>query len=298
MLIWPNSILSQEAEAVDLANSIFKGVQGRYLWRELEPQKGVYDFSRIENDLAYLQSIGKRLVIQFETTKWGSTSFGFPQYLVSPEYAGGYFRRASGEAIPKKYNAQVGARIQALMTALGNRFDGEGFVEAVVAGETSLGVPSAQDPSTVADYTVMSWKTQIKGVMSAAKKAFPNTHVIQYINYLDKGSDQLADIVEHAKAIGAGIGGPDIVPYNASGMSTHYKYYPQVAGQIPLGAAVQWNNYELKNPLTGLPNTAIDLLDFGLNELHLNYFFWVIRSPYFFRDVVPLLEQRGAPINN
>lgn len=297
MLIWPDSTAEEEGEAIDIANSVFTGIQGRYSWHELEPSKGVYDFSKIEKDLAYLQSVGKRLVIQFETTRWASTALGFPRYLVSAEYAGGYFRRTSGVAIAKKYNAKVSARIQALMTALGARFDHEPFVEAVVAGETSLGVTIAQDPSVVADYTVQGWKTEIKAVMTAAKKAFPNTTVIQYINYLDRAGEQLVDIVDHAKAIGVGIGGPDITPYNEAAMRVHYKYYPDLAGQVPLGTAVQWVNYTAKNPMTQKTNTVTDILEFGVDELHLNYFFWVIRSPYFLRDVVPLLEQTNAPIN-
>lgn len=297
MLIWPDSTAAEEGEAIDIANSVFTGIQGRYSWRELEPSKGVYDFSKIEKDLAYLQSVGKRLVIQFETTRWASTALGFPQYLVSAEYAGGYFRRKSGVAIAKKYNEKVSARIEALMTALGARFDREPYVEAIVAGETSLGVTVAQDPSTVTDYTVQGWKTEIKAVMSAAKRAFPNTTVIQYINYLDRAGEQLVDIVNHAKAIGVGIGGPDITPYDEAAMRVHYKYYPDLAGQVPLGTAVQWVNYTAKNPMTQKTNTVTDILEFGVDELHLNYFFWVIRSPYFLRDVVPLLEQRNAPIN-
>lgn len=39
------------------------GVQVRYYWSHLEPRKDVYDFSKIEKDLAVLQAHRKRLII-------------------------------------------------------------------------------------------------------------------------------------------------------------------------------------------------------------------------------------------
>ena len=45
---------------LDLAG--FDGAQIMYPWRELEPEKGRYDFSRIESDLKFLEGKGKKTV--------------------------------------------------------------------------------------------------------------------------------------------------------------------------------------------------------------------------------------------
>ncbi len=62
-------------------NPDFIGIKKIYSWRALEPEPGVYDFSEIESDLAYLQQIGKRLWLQIKETQY------FAQYEPHvPEY--------------------------------------------------------------------------------------------------------------------------------------------------------------------------------------------------------------------
>src|ERR1043166_3335045 len=47
-------------EAAFLGTKAFEGAQLKYTWRELEREKGAYDFSAIEHDLVFLQSKGDR----------------------------------------------------------------------------------------------------------------------------------------------------------------------------------------------------------------------------------------------
>lgn len=49
-----------------LRDSRFSGAQIVYTWRTLEPSEGRYDFSAIKQDLAYLDSIDKRLWVQLQ----------------------------------------------------------------------------------------------------------------------------------------------------------------------------------------------------------------------------------------
>ena len=44
----------------------FVGAQIMYSWKQLEPEKGKYDFSIIQEDYKYLLSHGKKLFIQFQ----------------------------------------------------------------------------------------------------------------------------------------------------------------------------------------------------------------------------------------
>jgi len=61
-----------------------------YFWRILEPKEGEYDFSVIENDLVFYQSIGKKFFLQLQdrnfSTKWG---MALPAYLFNDKKYGG-----------------------------------------------------------------------------------------------------------------------------------------------------------------------------------------------------------------
>ena len=49
-----------------LKNNCINGVQIIYSWRQLEPQKDIYDFSKIEKDLKFLAKEHKKLFIQIQ----------------------------------------------------------------------------------------------------------------------------------------------------------------------------------------------------------------------------------------
>src|SRR5690242_12140630 len=64
-----------------LINPCVTGVQIVYTWKELEPQKDNYDFSKIENDLRYLNSIHKKLFIQLQDRSFQPELFYVPDYI-------------------------------------------------------------------------------------------------------------------------------------------------------------------------------------------------------------------------
>src|SRR5688572_27868203 len=49
-----------------LKTRILEGAQVTYTWRQLAPKKDEYDFSYIRDDLAFLNSKGKKLFIQLQ----------------------------------------------------------------------------------------------------------------------------------------------------------------------------------------------------------------------------------------
>ena len=78
----------------------FLGLQKKYPWKQLEPKKGVYDFSIIHSDLQYLQKHGKRLVIQLQTKDIGSRSLRFWRcYFHSPLQEYGFILHLSEELL-------------------------------------------------------------------------------------------------------------------------------------------------------------------------------------------------------
>ena len=119
--------------------------------------------------------------------------------------------------------------------------------------------------------------------MQALKDAFPHTVIIQYVNMPEEALQPLAD---YARLHGIGFGGPDIYPYDpvlTNPQRGVYRFYPALSGSVPLGAAVQQNDYTQKAAFRGSPGeTPIkEIYEFGRNKLHLNYIFWGVRRGYF-----------------
>lgn len=295
VLLWTDSSVQEQVENNHLfENDVFDGVQMRYLWSDLEPTLGNYDFASISKDLQYVASAKKRLIVQLDHVKWASEEFGFPNYLADKRYAGGYFRRKSGVAIPKQYNRAVSERFQALLAALGRKFSDAPNLEAIVLDETSLGVKDATNRADIDDYNPVTYKNEIVAQMLAARHAFPHIPVIQYVNYLDRAPQLLDEVVSVATANGIGVGGPDLRPFDAKAYAAHYRLYAQTVGKTPRGTAIQWANYEYRSPKTGARVSARDMISYGQDELNLTYFSWSMRRPYFADDVLPTLQALKA----
>ncbi len=264
------------------------GIQKRYLWSEIEPAYGEYDFSEIEADLNYLRSKGKKLVVQIQDKSFLAGAPYVPDYLINdPQYNGGVALNRPGGWTPKKWNHAVQQRLAALYRALGARFDREDVFEGLVITESMAGVWGDYLPD---DYTPEAYRDGLISLITYAKEAFPRTTVIQYINGLDENMAYLADVVAHAQRVGAGIGGPDILPEDEWLLKNAYKYYERYAGTMPLGTAVQPNDYRDVVAEPGLTQ-AETILKFGKEQLHLDYIFWEKVEPNFTDDVIPTLEK-------
>src|SRR5689334_12803467 len=73
-----------------LQTKTLEGAQLKYMWRELEPEKGRYDFSEIRKDLKFLKAHRKKLFLQLQDATFSPTFYGVPAYLRSdPRYHGG-----------------------------------------------------------------------------------------------------------------------------------------------------------------------------------------------------------------
>lgn len=224
----------------------FRGVQKCYGWMDLEPEKGRYDFTPVEQDLALLQKHGKQLVLQLQFKAFGKGNRLAPGYLQGPEYGGGVYRASSGSFNPVIWNPAVGQRLDALMEALGRAFDQHPHLEAVVLPETAPSASLAKFPQPGVDpYTEQGYLEALQARMTALRRAFPGTVVIQYANYPPSLLDELTNWMKHA---GIGLGGPDVYPrphqYHDPDTGI-YRLYPKLAGAVPLGAAVQSPDYSV-----------------------------------------------------
>ncbi|MBL4653716.1 MAG: hypothetical protein JKY53_12775 [Flavobacteriales bacterium] len=252
-------------------NPTIRGISIVYNWVDLEISKGVYDFSRIESDLALLRPLNKHLIVMIRDKSFKNNPFiPVPEYLRTAEYQGGY---ATGdhEMIAKRWVHSVGIRFRALITALGNQFDLDPNFEAIKTSESATG-----NIKYFSDYDATQYVNELNFTSYALAKAFPNTVKVMYLNWIPgSGSieSKLSEVAAYAKVNGVGIGGPDVHP---DVKIPSYDLYPTLANDVPLMTDIQWSNFEHVFP----QGDTDQLFNFALSELHVSYICWKLRSPY------------------
>lgn len=313
-----------------------KGAQIMYFWSDIEVAEGVYDFTQIEKDLKYLQSMNKRLIIEISTVVFNTNSkkvfrHAVPNYMLNEvKYDGGESYYGPDGKFPRRgiklWNVEVSKKLGALYVALGERFDTEQFLEAINTSESVAAVETYGDPFLPVrgdiffeGYTLEKYVYAYKKQLAVMKQAFPNTSVIGYVNFLKfnwvqgqtKRSelDGIKNIMDFAVELGAGLGGPDLtIPFarNRHGkkykLTPSYEYLVSYKDLVPLSMSVMWQS--LREADEGYW-TVDELYDYGVNKLGLNYITWMNR-PYNqhepelndIYDVMKVINKREGRINN
>jgi hypothetical protein len=264
---------------------LIRGIQTRYYWNDLETSKGNYDFSIILNDLDYMQSKGKYLIIQLQFKSFNSNSKPFPAYLQTSEYDGGIFEIDKGGWGLRLWNNNVMTRLKALLTALGNAIDNHPALAMVNSMETALGGPL--DPVLQSNWTNLfnTYLQNLSGCAVTMRSSFPATPTISYFN---SGQTHSLIFEQDALATGQGHGGPDtyIGAYENDLWLRHgYNLGQRLASKVPIGYAVQWNNYiwvgassKWEDPRGAVP--PVEIYEFSRDVLMSNFIMWGKRVPY------------------
>jgi hypothetical protein len=289
-----------------LNNNKITGAQLKYMWRELEPKENQYNLDLIQKDLDFLTSKGKRLFIQLQDVTFDTTlRKPVPDYLTTNKrYHGGVSVQhetnendeitGTGGYVARRWDKQVAERFNKLLQALGKRFDGK--IEGLNLPETAVEFGNTGKLYPVG-FTPGIYRNAILGYMVMAKKAFPNSVVILYSNFMPgewphhSSKSYLESLFVLAKKEGVGMGGPDIQIYKQVQMNHCYKLLKEYAGEIVSGVAVQDGNYEEINPKTGKRVTVNEIYDFANNYLGLDYIYWCTQEPYYTDDLLPFLER-------
>ncbi len=276
-------------------NPDFVGIKKIYSWRDLEPEPGVYDFSRIESDLSYLKQIGKRLWLQIKETQyfaeyephvpeymWNDPSYGCGQS--GPDgrrYYGTFWRGVNdGHWVPCRGNGEFDSRHKALYAALGERFNSEPFIEGITLDETSTG------PSPI---SVPEIHRSFRELALATRRAFPDKVVTQMINY---APFDLEEFAEFLRENGIATGGPDVHPLRADGaLEKVYAIHKRNRLETPNSIDVQWCNWDCY----GTTFSSRELLQVAIERINPWYIFWENRPDYFFADVVPTVREYLLP---
>lgn len=291
-----------------LENEAVAGAQLKYTWRELEPERDQYAFQAIRDDLAFLEGHGKRLFIQIQDVSFEEAIVNVPDYLRGdPAFGGGAARQyvfegddeaaaTAGGWVARRWDPAVRERFTDLLQALGGAFDGR--LEGINLPETAVdfGASGALHPE---GFTYEAYVEGVKAIMTAVKAAFPRSHMIQYANFMpgewlpwdDRG--YLRGIYAHADRIGAGVGGPDLLPHRKGQQNHSLPLIAARAVHTVGGSAVQWGNLDETNPATGERVTVAELTRFAREDLHLDYVFWGTQEPYYTEEILPYLRTQG-----
>ena len=273
-----------------IARPDIDGAQVVYSWKSLEGTRGVYDFSRIERDLAFLEQRHKRLFLQIQDRFFEIGDRNVPAYLLEdPVYGGGLAAQVDnpGENEPEghgwvaqQWNPEVRKRYQALLRALAQRFDGR--VAGVNLPETAVGVDIKRDRT---GFSCDGYFAAELENITFARQAFTKTPVVLYANFwpCEWNNDRkyMSRTFDLAQARGFGLGGPDIVPWRKGQMSNSYPFFNQYKGRLPLVAmAVQEATLTYTNPKTNKKFTHDEFVDFAENYLGVNIIFWSASAPW------------------
>jgi hypothetical protein len=225
----PNNSAAIQAQwaAALAADARFVGVHGFYNWYQLEPvTQGTYDFSSIDNDLAYLQANfpTKKLIIEIWSRTFGGSSIPttpqnpnsagskIPDYICNGNFTG------SGGVSGVTWNSNgilaafwvpaVLSRLKALDAALSARYDSNPMVEAICYDEYSPPGPAAGAPtlgwSNSAEQT--AWKS------FHAAMNWPATNIACMANF-PRDANGACDfaLFSYLEGLKIGVGGPDVL---------------------------------------------------------------------------------------
>lgn len=261
-----------------------RGVQLRYNWKDLEPQKDVYDFSKIDADIAMFSKIDKKLVI-FLMTKSFVDSSALPTYMDNYAYRYGATTKPGWNI--KLWENEAKLRLEALVKALGAKYDSNQNIEAITFNETSLGDGLITASQLEAYFNNMIY------VLEKAKLYFPTTSVVQFVNYPRSILPKLTDAMLKSKIA---IGGPDIFPKDKGLLIGVYTYYPKFHGVTPIMPSVQGQNYVTQcHNCPPDPLTLQKLYDYAKTNLFATHLFWTRTTTPEFNNVLTFFKSSTFP---
>ena len=282
-----------------LKNNCINGLQIIYSWKQLEPKKGFYDFSKIEKDLKFLNKEHKKLFIQIQDRSFTPDVVNVPDYIRQESvYHGGVEMQYDfpGEGKPittgwvaRTWDPAVRGRFQLLIRKLASQFDGK--IYGINLPETSADFDPNHMPK---DFTSDKYFYSVIKNIRYLKKAFKKSQVIQYVNFFpgewNNDHHYMSSLFTFARKHHIGLGGPDVVPYKNSQMKNSYPFFHQYKGNILTALAIQEPDYTYKHPSTGDFDTFYDFYSFAIEYLGASILFWNIEEPFFSNQLLPNLN--------
>jgi len=263
------------AEIRHLGEPAVRGVNKRYRWRALEPEKGVYDFSEIEEDLRLLAEKDKQLVV-FVIDR------SFSEYRAMPRYLAEYEVPGEWGFCPVRWHPVVVERLVALGRALGERFDAHPDFEGVAVQETALDMP--EESRAAHAYTPEKYRDALIAMLTGVQQSMPRSHVFWYCNFMADDDGHLRQVADAIEAHGIFMGGPDILPFRRWLSRMSYPMYEDYRDRLTLFCSAQDDSYKHhKDDVRAGQRAPVheegyltmeEIFLFARDTLHVKYLFW------------------------
>ena len=261
------------------------GIKAQYTWAQINPKEGVYDFSRIESDLATVKKEGKSLIIVISTTVWidsNGKNYKVPRWLQTDRFGGGVYKRTSqkGGSLLLKGHPEVDKAWANLMKALAKQFDGR--IEGISLGETSTGQNPYMNKHGLRKADVFFKYAKV------AKESFKKSIVWQMGNYMTPQSD-LDYLFDRLRKIGVGSGGPDVHIASATNhkLAKMYAIHRKNSGVVPVSIDIQWDNWT-----RGGKYSSEELIDAAIKYIKPNYLVVVGSKGKYTRDIIDVFSKK------
>ena len=278
-----------------------KGFMKRYSWRSLEPTQGNYNFAEVQADLNWASSYGMYLIVMIEDKTF------VPENPV-PDYLRQYTVQNNHHGYSlARWNPTVSLRMQALVKALGARFDANPRFEGIAVPESAPSMTTTQLDAT--GYTPEKYRDMYIAVTKAFSTAAPTSRFFWFQNYIPRNQAYIGSVL--AATVGTAMvnGGPDVWPENKTLVSKSYPFYDQFKGKMPMFGQVEPVCYEILR--TGAYGTGAgtkywtmsELFNYAKTKLHVNYMIWVnVRGPspadsYDINDAYPVIRNNPPAFN-
>jgi hypothetical protein len=284
-----------------LKKTCVRGAQIIYSWKQLEPKKGMYDFSKIEKDLIFLGKIHEKLFIQLQDRSFEPNIFNVPDYIRDDEiYHGGvamqYDYPGEGKPITSGWVARVWdpavrERFNLLVQKLATEFDGR--IYGINLPETAVDFDMNNPPQgfTPDNY----FYAELKNIRTL-RKAFHKSIVVQYVNFFpgewNNDHQYMSRLFSYSMNNHIGLGGPDVAPYRAAQMKNSYPFFYKFKIGMFTSMAIQEPDYTYINPKTGEPYKFSEFYNFTKNYLGAALLFWNIQEPFFSNQLEPQLNSQ------
>jgi hypothetical protein len=178
-------------------------------WAKIEPRRGEYDWSFIDQLLALCAANDKRLIIQVLDRSFSGGAARLPPYLATePGGNGGWYIKPTGGVIAKLWLPAIMDRLIALHDAMGDRYDADPHFEGVFTAESDVGFSAG--PS---DYSASAYVTQLLRLNATLPAYYPHTNVWLSVNFAASQGD-VVKLVQDAARNRVGIAGPDAITAN------------------------------------------------------------------------------------
>lgn len=263
--------------------SPFLGVQKWYNWADIEPvEGGPLRLEEIRNDLKYLASKNKFLVIQIQTKDFaaGGGSTVYPAWLRtkkgSPKPGGGFYDcyliaepnashdMLTAKSLPVLWDPAAAFYVKRFYkrfgAALAEMPEARQALECVNINETATAANFKEVSELAAEGKIKPFDQEafIQNTVECADALHTglyNGNVIQYLNHSgpwggtpNRATNRVNEFADRLAARGIGIGCPDLAPEGIGAFNLHETVYPALRrhiGRVVLGVASQPRSYHM-----------------------------------------------------